>query len=318
MKVLVTGAAGFIGYHVCKLLQARGDDLVGIDNLNDYYDPSLKLARLVSLGEDFHFEKIDIADFSALSDLFRREGFDAVINLAAQAGVRYSLENPQAYVSSNLDGFVNILECCRHFPVRHLVYASSSSVYGNNSKIPFEESDCVDHPQSLYAATKKANELLASCYNNLYSIPATGLRFFTVYGPWGRPDMAPMIFAKAILAGDKIRVFNNGNMLRDFTYISDIASAVVAVLDKVPKGHEVYNIGCSNPVNLMDFISSMEKALGKAAQLDFCPMQAGDVVATYASCAKLKRDFGYKPQVQLAQGLQLFVEWYISDNNPIK
>lgn len=319
MKVLVTGAAGFIGFHVSKRLIARGDEVVGLDNMNDYYDVRLKEARLAELPAEFRFVKMDIADRDALPVLFEKECFDAVINLAAQAGVRYSIENPFAYVDSNLVGFTNILECCRHYPVRHLVYASSSSVYGGNEKVPFEETDNVDNPKSLYAATKKANELMASCYNSLYGIKATGLRFFTVYGPWGRPDMAPMLFTDAILKGRKIKVFNNGNMRRDFTYIDDIVEGVVRVLDKAPeKGHEVYNIGCSNPVMLMDFITTLEQALGREADKQFLPMQAGDVLQTYASCAKLEKDMGYKPAVKLSDGLRQMVDWYVSGKNPLK
>ena len=319
MKILVTGAAGFIGYHVSKCLIARGDEVVGLDNLNDYYDVRLKQARLAELPSDFRFVKMDIADRKALPELFAAEHFDAVINLAAQAGVRYSLENPEAYIDSNLVGFGNILECCRHNPVRHLVYASSSSVYGGNEKVPFEETDFVDNPKSLYAATKKANELMASCYCSLYGMKATGLRFFTVYGPWGRPDMAPMLFTDAILAGRPIKVFNNGNMRRDFTYIDDIVEGVIRVLDKAPEnGHEVYNIGCSNPVMLMDFISTLEKSLGREAVKEFLPMQAGDVPQTYASTAKLEKDMGYKPKVQLAEGLRQMADWYMSDKNPLR
>lgn len=319
MKILVTGAAGFIGYHVSKTLIARGDEVVGLDNLNDYYDVRLKEARLAELPADFRFVKMDIADRKALPELFAAEHFDAVIALAAQAGVRYSLENPEAYIDSNLVGFGNILECCRHYPVRHLVYASSSSVYGGNEKVPFEETDFVDNPKSLYAATKKANELMASCYCSLYGMKATGLRFFTVYGPWGRPDMAPMLFTDAILAGRPIKVFNNGNMRRDFTYIDDIVEGVIRVLDKAPEtGHEVYNIGCSNPVMLMEFISTLEKALGREAVKEFLPMQAGDVPQTYASTAKLEKDMGYKPKVQLADGLRQMADWYLSDKNPLR
>ncbi|MBR5735976.1 MAG: NAD-dependent epimerase [Bacteroidales bacterium] len=319
MKILVTGAAGFIGYHVSKALIARGDEVVGVDNMNDYYDVRLKQARLKELPAYFSFVRMDVADREALPALFAKERFDAVVHLAAQAGVRYSLENPEAYIDSNLVGFANVLECCRHNPVRHLVYASSSSVYGGNTKVPFEETDNVDNPKSLYAATKKANELMASCYSSLYGIKATGLRFFTVYGPWGRPDMAPMLFTDAILAGRPIKVFNNGNMRRDFTYIDDIVEGVVRVLDKAPvAGHEVYNIGCSNPVMLMDFISELERALGREAVKEYMPMQAGDVLQTYASTAKLERDMGYRPKVQLADGLRQMVEWYLSDKNPLK
>ena len=261
---------------------------------------------------------MDIADRKALPELFAAEHFDCVVNLAAQAGVRYSIENPWAYVDSNLVGFANILECCRHYPVGHLVYASSSSVYGGNEKVPFSEDDKVDNPVSLYAATKKSNELMASCYSKLYGIKATGLRFFTVYGPWGRPDMSPMLFAKAISAGQPIKVFNNGDMMRDFTYIDDIVEGVVRVMDHAPASHEVYNIGCSNPVKLMDFISEIEDALGRKAEKLMLPMQPGDVYQTYADTSKLERDFGYRPGVSLHEGIGKFIEWYRSDKNPLR
>ena len=320
MKVLVTGAAGFIGFHLTRRLLDRGDSVVGIDNLNDYYPVALKRARLAEIGDNphFRFEQMDIADRKALPELFAAEKFDAAVNLAAQAGVRYSIENPWAYVDSNLVGFVNVLECCRHYPVRHLVYASSSSVYGGNEKTPFSEEDKVDSPVSLYAATKKSNELMASCYCKLYGIRATGLRFFTVYGPWGRPDMSPMLFASAISAGRPIKVFNNGDMMRDFTYIDDIVEGVVRVLDKAPEMHEVYNIGCSNPVRLMDFISEIENAVGHPAEKIMLPMQPGDVYQTYADTSKLERDFGYRPGVTLHEGIARFIEWYKSDKNPLR
>ena len=319
MKVLVTGAAGFIGFHLAQRLLGRGDVVVGIDNLNDYYPVVLKEARLAEISDpSFRFIKLDIADREALPKLFEAERFDAVVNLAAQAGVRYSIENPWAYVESNLVGFVNILECCRHYPVRHLVYASSSSVYGGNEKTPFSEEDKVDDPVSLYAATKKSNELMASCYCKLYGIRATGLRFFTVYGPWGRPDMSPMLFASAISAGRPIKVFNNGDMMRDFTYIDDIIEGVVRVLDKAPAKHEVYNIGCSSPVKLMDFISEIESALGRPAEKIMLPMQPGDVYQTYADTTKLERDMGYKPGITLHEGIARFIDWYKSDKNPLK
>ena len=320
MKVLVTGAAGFIGFHLSQRLLGRGDEVVGIDNLNDYYPVALKRARLAELAPEsrFRFIPMDIADREALPKLFEAEKFDAVVNLAAQAGVRYSIENPWAYVDSNLVGFVNILECCRHYPVRHLVYASSSSVYGGNEKTPFSEEDKVDNPVSLYAATKKSNELMASCYCKLYGIRATGLRFFTVYGPWGRPDMSPMLFASAISQGRPIKVFNNGDMMRDFTYIDDIIEGVVRVLDKAPAMHEVYNIGCSNPVKLMDFISEIETALGRPAEKIMLPMQPGDVYQTYADTAKLERDMGYKPSVTLHEGIGHFIDWYKSEKNPLR
>ena len=319
MKILVTGAAGFIGYHLSQRLLGRGDEVVGIDNLNDYYPVVLKEARLREITHPaFRFVKMDIADREALPKLFEAEKFDAVVNLAAQAGVRYSIENPWAYVDSNLVGFVNILECCRHYPVQHLVYASSSSVYGGNEKTPFSEEDKVDNPVSLYAATKKSNELMASCYCKLYGIKATGLRFFTVYGPWGRPDMSPMLFASAISEGRPIKVFNNGDMMRDFTYIDDIIEGVVRVLDKAPAMHEVYNIGCSNPVKLMDFISEIEGALGRPAEKIMLPMQPGDVYQTYADTTKLERDMGYKPSVTLHEGIGHFIEWYKSEKNPLR
>ena len=332
MKVLVTGAAGFIGFHVVKRLLERGDEVVGLDNINDYYDVNLKYARLAETGitrEDiepgklarsgiyplYRFAWMNLEDRERLPELFAREKFDRVVNLAAQAGVRYSLENPFAYVDSNLVGFVNVLECCRHHGIRHLVYASSSSVYGSNDKVPFSEDDRVDDPVSLYAATKKANELMASCYSKLYGIPATGLRFFTVYGPWGRPDMAPMLFAKAIVNGEPIKVFNRGDLSRDFTYIDDIVEGVLQVLDKVPGGdgdrrHEVYNIGCSSPVKLMDFIECLENALGKKAEKIYLPMQPGDVYRTYADTSKLEREVGYKPSVTLEEGVGEFVGWW--------
>lgn len=322
MKVLVTGAAGFIGFHLCRRLLERGDTVVGIDNLNDYYPVALKRARLAELGPDFDFRLCDIADRKALPSLFEAERFDRVVNLAAQAGVRYSIENPFAYVESNLVGFVNILECCRHYGVEHLVYASSSSVYGGNEKTPFSEEDRVDEPVSLYAATKKADELMASCYSRLYGIPATGLRFFTVYGPWGRPDMAPMLFAKAISAGEAIKVFNEGNMLRDFTYIDDIVEGIVRVLDRAPsecggRRHRIYNIGCSSPVRLMDFISEIEDALGRKAGKIMLPMQPGDVPQTYADTTRLEAEMGYKPSIQLHEGISRFISWYTSDKNPL-
>ncbi len=319
MKVLVTGAAGFIGFHLVQRLLGRGDEVVGLDNLNAYYPVVLKEARLAQIdSERFRFVRMDLADREVLPALFAAERFDAVVNLAAQAGVRYSVENPWAYVDSNVVGFLNILECCRHYPVRHLVYASSSSVYGGNEKTPFSEEDRVDNPVSLYAATKKADELMAGCYCHLYGLKATGLRFFTVYGPWGRPDMSPMLFASAILAGKPIKVFNHGDMLRDFTYIDDIVEGVVRVLDRVPEKHEVFNIGCSSPVKLMDFISEMERALGREADKVMLPMQPGDVYQTYADTGKLERELGYKPSVKLREGIGRFVDWYLSDLNPLR
>ena len=319
MKVLVTGAAGFIGFHLVQRLLGRGDEVVGLDNLSDYYSVALKEARLAQVRSDrFRFVRMDLADREALPALFAAERFDAVVNLAAQAGVRYSVENPWAYVDSNVVGFLNVLECCRHYPVRHLVYASSSSVYGGNEKTPFSEEDRVDDPVSLYAATKKSDELMAGCYAHLYGIPATGLRLFTVYGPWGRPDMSPMLFASAILAGKPVKVFNHGDMLRDFTYVDDIVEGMVRVLDRVPQKHEVFNIGCSNPVRLMDFISELERALGREAEKIMLPMQPGDVYQTYADTTKLERELGYKPRVMLREGVDRFVAWYLSDQNPLR
>ena len=332
MKVLVTGAAGFIGMHTATRLMARGDEVVGIDNLNDYYDPQLKRDRLALLAARpdaarFRFEAMDLADAPAMAALFARERFDGVINLAAQAGVRYSLQNPGAYAQSNLVGFVNVLEGCRHHGVKHLVYASSSSVYGGNVKMPFTEADSVDHPVSLYAATKKANELMAHTYSHLYALPTTGLRFFTVYGPWGRPDMAPMLFARAILAGEPIKVFNHGQMRRDFTYIDDIVDGVVATLDRIPgpddafdrehptpasswAPYRVFNIGNSEPVALMDFIGALEKALGREAIKDFQPIQPGDVPATFANTSRLEAWTGMRPDTSIQDGVARFVGWY--------
>jgi UDP-glucuronate 4-epimerase len=334
MKVLVTGAAGFIGMHVAQRLSARGDLVVGIDNLNDYYDPKLKRARLSALKhyENFRFELVNIAERPVVAGLFAREKFDRVVHLAAQAGVRYSLQNPHAYVDSNLVGFVNVLEGCRHTAVQHLVYASSSSVYGGNTKMPFSESDSVDHPASLYAATKKANELLAHSYSRLYGLPTTGLRFFTVYGPWGRPDMSPWLFTSAILEGRTIDVFNHGKMKRDFTYIDDIADGTVCVLDRIPEGnpkfstdvpdpcrsdapYAVYNIGNNQPVELVTFINTIEEALSHQASMNFLPMQPGDVVATYADVEALKRDIGFEPRISLADGISQWVSWYCDYRN---
>ncbi len=328
-KILLTGAAGFIGMHVAKALLDRGDQVVGIDNLNDYYDPNLKHARLELLKPypGFTFGKGDISDRAAVEALFAETKPDRVINLAAQAGVRYSIKNPHAYVDSNLVGFVNILEGCRHHEVKHLVYASSSSVYGANTKIPFSVHDNVDHPVSLYAATKKANELMAHTYSHLYALPTTGLRFFTVYGPWGRPDMAYFSFTKAILEGRAIDVYNNGDMLRDFTYVDDIVEGVVRVLDQAPSGdpawtsdspnpasskapYRVYNIGNSQPIRLMDFISELEKNLGLVARKNFFPMQPGDVYATFADTAELEAWVGFKPDTLFSKGVANFVDWY--------
>ena len=324
MRVLVTGAAGFIGFHVAQALIARSDTVIGIDNLNDYYDVSLKEARLNELqaqpnASHFQFIKLDIADTKATLDLFTTHKPQRVVHLAAQAGVRYSLQNPHAYVQSNLVGFTNILEACRHNAVEHLVYASSSSVYGGNTKLPFSEQDNVDAPVSLYAATKKANELMAHTYSHLYNLPTTGLRFFTVYGPWGRPDMAPFLFADAILKGEPIKVFNHGDMMRDFTYIDDIVEGVVRVLDKAAtpalgaNNHvpvRLFNIGNNSPKKLLDFIEIMENTLGKTTQKEFLPMQAGDVKATYADISALEKWVGFKPSTPLEEGIQRFVKWY--------
>ena len=330
MKVLVTGAAGFIGFHVCQRLLARGDEVVGLDNINDYYDVNLKLARLARLQPlaGFSFARLDLQEREALEALFREHRFAAVINLAAQAGVRYSLENPRAYIDSNIVGFTNILECCRHHDIGHLVYASSSSVYGMNTSMPFSIHDNVDHPISLYAASKKANELMAHTYSHLFGLPTTGLRFFTVYGPWGRPDMALFLFTRAILAGEPIKVFNNGRMQRDFTYIDDIVEGVVRVMDKTATPnpdwdgarpdpgtssapYRLYNIGNNNPVELSEFIDAIEQALGKQARRELLPMQPGDVAATFADIDDLEADVGYRPATPLREGIGRFVAWYL-------
>lgn len=325
MKILVTGSAGFIGLHLTERLLAEGHEVVGIDNLNDYYDTALKHARLERLGigsdlapqsrlyEKFRFRRLDVEDGEGLDRLFGAEGFDAVCHLAAQAGVRYSIENPGQYVSTNLAGFFNILECCRHHPVGHLVFASSSSVYGKNAKVPYSEEDKTDAPVSLYAATKKSNELMAHSYSELYGIRATGLRFFTVYGPWGRPDMAPFLFTSAVLEGRPIRVFNGGDMQRDFTYIDDIAEGTARVLTApAPEGprFRVYNIGNASPVKLGDFIALVEKFTGRTARREYLPMQPGDVKTTWADVSRLQRDYGYAPSTPLEKGLAAFVAWY--------
>ncbi|HBV40885.1 MAG TPA: protein CapI [Erwinia sp.] len=331
MKYLVTGAAGFIGFHVAQRLLGAGHQVVGLDNLNDYYDVKLKLARLDLLKpfSAFTFIKLDLADREGMATLFASEGFDRVIHLAAQAGVRYSLENPLAYADANLIGHLNILEGCRHNKVGHLLYASSSSVYGLNRKMPFSTDDTVDHPVSLYAATKKANELMSHTYSHLYGIPTTGLRFFTVYGPWGRPDMALFKFTRAMIAGEKIDVYNNGQMRRDFTYIDDIAEAIVRLQDVIPEAdanwtvengspatssapYRVYNIGNSSPVTLMAYIEALEKALGITADKNMLPMQPGDVLETSADTTALYNAIGFKPQTGVEEGISRFVGWYRS------
>ena len=319
MVILVTGAAGFIGSHVCHHLLSRGDTVVGSDNLNDYYDPSLKMARLARLSgrQGFSFHRMDIAQEGALEAVLSGQGVTKVVHLAAQAGVRHSLENPRAYIRTNVAGHLEILEFCRALPsFEHLVYASSSSVYGGNAKVPFSEGDQVDTPVSLYAATKKADELMSYSYAHLYGIPETGLRFFTVYGPWGRPDMAYWLFTKAMLAGKPIRVFNNGEMWRDFTFVDDVVAAVVAVLDHPPTTtppHHIYNVGNSQPVRLGHFIDVLEKLTGVAAVRQFEPMQPGDVERTFADMTELERDFGFRPTVGIEAGLEKFVAWYRSE-----
>lgn len=328
-KILVTGAAGFIGYHLSMRFIDRGNNVVGLDNLNDYYDVNLKLDRLKQLEEREHFRfvRMDLEERDAIAKLFSDEHFDVVVNLAAQAGVRYSLENPYAYIESNIVGFINILEGCRHNNVKHLVYASSSSVYGANTMMPFSVHHNVDHPVSLYAATKKSNELMAHTYSSLYNIPTTGLRFFTVYGPWGRPDMALFLFTKAILEGNPIDVFNHGKMRRDFTYIDDIVEGVVRVTDKIAESnrnwngnnpdsatsyapYKLYNIGNNNPVELMRFIEVIEDCLGTKANKNLMPIQPGDVPATYADVDDLIKDVGFKPETSIEEGVKRFVEWY--------
>ena len=347
MKYLITGVAGFIGFYVCKrLLQDNTDiEIVGIDNLNSYYDINLKFGRLQELGIDnqveinkykessitdnFRFIQMDLSDSDSIIKLFEEEKFDIVVNLAAQAGVRYSIKNPKAYIQSNIDGFLNILEGCRHNGIKHLVYASSSSVYGLNAKVPFSENDSIAHPVSLYAATKKANELMAHSYSHLYQIPSTGLRFFTVYGPWGRPDMSPFLFTDAILNNRSIKIFNNGNMLRDFTYIDDIVDGVISVINQAPTSsdqwdninsdpasssapYRIYNIGNSKPIQLMDFISAIENAIGVESKKEFLPMQQGDVYQTYADTTALQNDLGFMPKTDLNEGVKKTVDWYRS------
>lgn len=346
MNILVTGSAGFIGSYVVKRLLERGDNVVGLDNINTYYDINLKYGRLATLGikrddidwykfvlsqtyKNFRFVRMNLEDRQAMQMLFANGHFDVVVNLAAQAGVRYSIENPYVYVESNIDGFLNILEGCRHNDVKHLVYASSSSVYGLNGKVPFSEKDSIAHPVSLYAATKKSNELMAHTYSHLYGIPSTGLRFFTVYGPWGRPDMSPFLFADAILHNRPIKVFNNGDMLRDFTYVDDIVEGVIRVIDHIPAGnphwnaelpepatsiapYKIYNIGNSQPVKLMNFIQAIEKAIGHPAKKEFLPMQPGDVYQTYADTTALQQELGFKPEKSLKEGVKETIEWYRS------
>ncbi len=328
-KILITGAAGFIGAHLAKRLMDGGAEIIGLDNINDYYDPQLKVDRMAALAERESFTHInlDLADRQGIEGLFQRHSFDCVVNLAAQAGVRYSLINPHSYVDTNIVGFVNILEGCRHNGVKHLVYASSSSVYGANTKMPFSVHDNVDHPVSLYAASKKSNELMAHTYSHLFGLPTTGLRFFTVYGPWGRPDMALFLFTKAILEGHPIDVFNNGNMERDFTYIDDIVEGVARVVDRVPEGnfewrgespdpatsycpYRVYNIGNNNKEQLLRYIQVLEDCLGRKADKNFLPMQPGDVPATYADVDDLVEDFDYKPDTSIDEGIAKFVDWY--------
>ncbi|MFI3281291.1 MAG: NAD-dependent epimerase [Rikenellaceae bacterium] len=351
MKILVTGAAGFIGSFVCRQLLERGEDVVGLDNINDYYDVSLKFGRLQMLGiereavewfkytssasyPNFSFIRMNLEDTQAMQMLFANGGFDVVVNLAAQAGVRYSLENPHAYAQSNVCGFLNVLEGCRHNGVKHLVYASSSSVYGLNSKVPFSEEVSIAHPVSLYAATKKANELMAHSYSHLYNIPSTGLRFFTVYGPWGRPDMSPFLFSDAILNDRPIKVFNNGDMLRDFTYIDDVVEGVIRVIDTVPAPnsewcgdnpdpgsslapYKLYNIGNSQPIKLMEFIEAIEGAIGRTAEKIFLPMQPGDVYQTSADTSRLEREVGFHPSTPIAEGVAQTISWYKEFYNKI-
>jgi UDP-glucuronate 4-epimerase len=335
VKILVTGAAGFIGFHTTRCLLARGDEVVGLDNLNDYYDPKLKAARLRELAPEkkFHFVKMDLTDAAGMERLFREGKFERVVHLAAQAGVRYSIPHPHVYVQSNVTGFLHVLEGCRYHGIEHLVYASTSSVYGANSRLPFTEDQNVDHPLSLYAATKKANELMAHSYSSLYGLPTTGLRFFTVYGPWGRPDMALFLFTQRILAGKPIDLFNHGNHQRDFTYVDDIVRGVAAALDHRaqadplwnPKNpapqssnapYKIYNIGNQNPVTLMRYIEVLEKCLGRKAQRNLLPNQPGDILDTSADVEALARDVGYRPQTPLEEGVKQFVEWYLGYYHP--
>jgi UDP-glucuronate 4-epimerase len=337
MKLLITGAAGFIGYHLAKRLASENHDIVCLDNINDYYDVDLKYNRLACLGftrdaldatiaanftsssifPSVRFCKIDLSNTGLVNTLFSNGNFDIVLHLAAQAGVRYSLANPHAYISSNVQGFMNILEAAKDYPPRHLVYASSSSVYGLNVKTPFSEDDAINKPASLYAATKHSNELMAHVYSHLYRLPVTGLRFFTVYGPWGRPDMAPIIFTKSILEGKPINVFNNGNMQRDFTFVDDVVEGIIRVINHIPAGNEedstpavIYNIGNGEPVQLMDFIRTLEDALDEKALIDYKPMQPGDVISTWADCSAIERDTGFRPGTTLSSGVKKFALWY--------
>ena len=330
MNILVTGAAGFIGFHLSLALLRRGNTVVGLDNINDYYDPKLKYDRLALLEKEsgFSFIKADLCDKNSIEKVFSDNSFDRVVNLAAQAGVRYSLTNPDVYVNSNIVGFLNILEACRNHKIKHLVFASSSSVYGLNTNMPFSVHDNVDHPVSLYAATKKSNELMAHSYSHLFGLPITGLRFFTVYGPWGRPDMALFLFTRAILEGKPIKVFNNGLMKRDFTYIDDIVEGIVRVMEKIPQAnsdwnsqqpdpgtssapYRIYNIGNNQPVELLKFIETIEEKLGKKAIKEFLPLQAGDVLATYADVDDLMKETGFSPSTKLEVGIEKFVNWYL-------
>ncbi|WP_251518621.1 NAD-dependent epimerase [Staphylococcus sp. HKU1] len=329
MKVLITGVAGFIGSHLSKKLIAQGYEVVGIDNINDYYSVTLKEDRLKSIGKDnFNFYKINLEDYEKLNEIFASEKPEVVINLAAQAGVRYSLENPRAYIDANIVGFMNILECCRHYEIKHLIYASSSSVYGANTSKPFSTSDNIDHPLSLYAATKKSNELMAHTYSHLYELPTTGLRFFTVYGPWGRPDMALFKFTKAIVNDETIDVYNHGNMMRDFTYVDDIVEAISRLVKKPAQPNpewsgakpdpsssyapfKVYNIGNNSPVKLMEFVEAIENKLGKTAKKNYMDLQAGDVPETYANVDDLFRDIDFKPETSIQDGVNHFVDWYL-------
>ena len=338
MNILITGAAGFIGCFLARRLLEAGHSVTGIDEINDYYSPRLKTARLALLGVNdadpeygavkqsetfpgFCFVKMHLEDRDGLMQLSAEGSSDVAVNLAGQARVRSSLENPFSYVQSNVLGFVNLLECCRAHPVKHLLFASSSSVYGGNEKTPFNEEDPVNTPVSLYAATKRCDELIAHVYAHLYRIPSTGLRFFTVYGPWGRPDMAPVLFARAILAGRPIKVFNNGNLSRDFTYIDDIIESVVRLIDRVPEGAvptDIYNVGCGHPMQLMDFIRTLEDALGRKAEMQMLPMQKGDVYQTFADTSKLQKATNFRPSTPLAEGIRRFAAWYLSDENPIR